>query len=322
MNRYDIKDCDPVLRNDVREKGDAFHLDVNETTFFKRQLEYVKTRTYDVKYKNLKAMQMIPISTEMNPGASSLVWYSFSQAGVAKIISDYAHDFPRVDVYATENTIKPYDLGDSYGYSIREVRQAAMAGQNLNSRRANTARRAIDEKMDNLAWFGDSDYNIPGFFNYPGITEYTVPNGAGGSKTWASKTAEEINADLIGITDAISVPTKGREEANQILLPRTQYNLAKNTKITDDKTVLMWFMDNNTGVMVDPLDELVGQGAGGTDRFMAYVKDAEHLEQQVPSPFEQLEVEKKGGEYVVPCMATYAGVTIYYPQSVAYGDGI
>ena len=81
-------------------------LDATETVFFKRQLEYVKSKTYDKKYKNLKSSTLIPISTEAPSGADFIVWYSFSKAGVAKIISDYANDFPRVDVYAEENQIK------------------------------------------------------------------------------------------------------------------------------------------------------------------------------------------------------------------------
>lgn len=313
-----------ALTMDSREKGDRFHLDASETAFFKRQLEYVKGRTYDVKYRNLKAQQFIPVSTEAPAGADYIIWYSYSKAGTAKIIADYAHDFPRVDVFATENQAKIYSMGDSYGYSIKEIRRAAMAGNNLDTRRANTARRAIEELFDRLAWYGDADFNIQGFFDYPGITEYTVPDGAGAAPEWSTKTPDEIIADLTGIMDSVSVPTNGREMVDTILLPREQYNLIKNTRMggSSDTTIYSFFTKNNPDVIIDVLDELAGIGAGGSDRYYAYVRDAEHLTQEIPQPFEQLEADKKGASWEVPCHAEFGGVQIYYPQSVAFGDEI
>lgn len=304
---------------------DIMKLDAGESAFFKRQLEYIKSRTYDVKYKNLKAKTLLPISSEAPAGADYIIWYSFDKVGQAKIIADYANDFPRVDVYATENQSKVKSLGDSYGYAIREIRRAQMAGVNLNDRRANTARRAIEELIDDLAWNGDSNFNIQGFLDYPGITEYTVPaDGTGSTKTWSTKTPDQIIRDLTGMRTAVSVPTKGREEINTILLPRTQFELIKNTRMTDgnSKTIFTFFMDNNPGITIEVLDLLASAGAGSTDRMMGYVRDPNNLTLELPQPFEQLEADKKGMEYIIPCHAEHGGVIIYYPQSVVYGDGL
>jgi hypothetical protein len=303
---------------------DIMKLDAGETAFFARQLEYIKSRTYDTKYKNLKAKMLLPVSSEAPAGADYIIWYSFSKAGQAKIIADYANDFPRVDVYATENQSKIKSLGDSYGYAIKEIRRAQMTGLDLNTRRANTARRAIEELIDNLAWNGDADFNIQGFLDYPGITEYTVPNGASTSPLWSTKTPDEIIKDLSGMKTAVSVPTNGREEIDTILLPRAQYNLIKDTRMTDGntKTIFTFFMDNNPGITIEVLDELAGAGAGATDRMMGYVRDPNNVTLELPQPFEQLEADKKGMEYVIPCHAEHGGVIVYYPQSVVFGDGI
>lgn len=298
-------------------------MDATETVFFKRQVEHVKSKTYDKKYRNLRSAQLIPISTEAPSGADYIIWYSFSKAGVAKVIADYATDFPRVDVYAEENQSKVKSIGASYAYSIKEIRRAQMAKVNLDTKRADTCRRANDELVDKLCWFGDTGFGIQGFFDYPGITSYTVPTGVGGIP-WSTKTGDEIIVDLTGIMSAVSVPTNGREEVDTILLPRTQYNLIKNQRMegNSDKTVLTFFLSNNPGVEVIAHDELAGQGAAGADRMMAYVRDADHLTQEIPQPFEQLEEEKKGMTYEIPCHSEFGGVLIYYPQSVAYGDGI
>ncbi len=302
---------------------DLMKLDAGETAFFLRQLEAVKTRTYDTKYKNLKAKLFLPTSSEAPSGADFIVWYSFSKAGQAKVIADYANDFPRVDVYAEENQSKIKSLGDSYGYALKEIRRAQMAGVDLNTRRANTARRAIEELIDDLAWNGDKAFNIQGFLDYPGITEYTLPDPGSGID-WASKTPDNIVADLTGLMSAVSVPTKGREEVNMILLPRTQFNQIKNTRMTDgnDKTIYTYFLTNNPGVQIEVLDLLSTAGTGSTTRMMGYTKDPNNVTLELPQPFEQLEQDKKGMEYVIPCHAEMGGIIVYYPQSVAFADGL
>jgi hypothetical protein len=303
----------------------AIRLDANETVFFKRQLEYIKGRTYDVKYKDLKAFDLFPVSSEAPSGATEITWRSFSQYGLAKIIADYAHDFPRVDVFGEENTIKIKDLGVSYGYSIKEIRRAMMSGFNLEERRANVTRRAVEEKMNSLALSGSTTDNINGFLDYPGITEYTVPStGTGSSQNWSDKTATQILTDLNGIVSAIVDGTSGKERPNVILLPLSQYTLIRNTRVGtySDVTIYQFFTQNNPDISIEWLSELSEAGDSSTDRFMAYTRDADHVTLEVPMMFEQLEEEKKGMEYVIPCHAEFAGVIVYYPLSVAYGDGI
>jgi hypothetical protein len=174
-------------------------LDANESVFFKRELEYVKSRTYDARYKQLKGLALIPISTEANAGATEITFRRYKGVGFAKIISDYAKDFPRVDVYGEEETCKVKGIGASYGYSIKEIRSSQMTRKRLDQRRAETARRAIDEKTNTIALLGDSAHNLQGFINYPGITEYTVPADGGASsnaKPWSGKTPEKLCGTL------------------------------------------------------------------------------------------------------------------------------
>jgi len=306
-------------------RKDPMRLDANESAYFKRQLEYVKSRTYDTQYQELKATQLLPVSTEVPMGANEITWRSFTGIGQAKIIADYAKDFPRVDVYGTENTVKLKDIGDAYGYSIKEIRQSQYAGARLDQRRANMARRAIDEKIDGIAWNGESDYNIQGFIDYPGVNEYSVPNGTAGTATWSTKTPDEIVADLSGIVSTIIEATNGKEMPDTILLPIAQYLLIANTRMTDgnDKTILRYFMDNNPFITrIEWISELDGAGASSADRFMCYKNSPDKLTLEIPNPFEQFPPQQQGLEYEIPCLATTAGIIVYYPLSIAFGDGI
>jgi len=301
-----------------------FRLDAAATAWFKRQVEYIRTKTYDTKYKKLMATEAIPVSTEVPSAARYITHYVFTKVGIARILSGYnSKDFPAVDTYATEVEKKVHDVGDKYSYNIRDIETAQMAGTNLDARRAALCKQANDERIDDLAWNGDSNYNINGFFDYPGITSYTLTTGTGGF-LWTQKTGDEIIFDLTNFMDAVNVPTNGREIVDTILLPRAQFNLIKNKRMEGNsiKTVYMFFKENNPGVEVMPINELDGAGAGGADRMMAYVRDPDHLVMDIPKPFTQSEPQQDGMEYNVFCISRYGGVTIFYPLSVAYSDGI
>lgn len=305
---------------------ESFRLDAGESAFFTRQLESIKTRTYDVKHSVLKATTLLPVSTEANSGATSITYRSYDAVGVAKIVADYAHDFPRVDVYGTEKSVKVKSLGAMYGYSIKEIRSAQMAGVPLDQRRANAARRAIDELVDKLAWVGDAAAGINGFVNYPGITEYTVvADGTGATKTWATKTPDQIVRDVTGLINSVISVTNGREIPDTLLLPISQYNIIANTRMTgnSDKTILTFILENSPYLRsVEWVTELTTAGAGGTARMMVYPRDPEHVTLEMPQMFEMFPPQPKAMEFEVPCHAETAGVIVYYPQSVAFGDGI
>jgi hypothetical protein len=301
-------------------------LDRGESLFFARELDRIKSQTYDVKLNELKALSLIPVSTDAGPAASTITFRRYDAFGFAKIISDYAHDFPRVDVYGEEETIKVHSLGISYGYNIMEIREAAMVpGRNLELRRATSARRAHDEKVNDLALKGDDVYKIQGLFRYPGVSEATIPSdGTGGSKAWNTKTEDQILRDLNLITDAVILPTFGREVPDTLLLPLDVYNFLASKRLGDNQiTLLKYILDNSPQIKrIEWLNELSGAGEDGVNRAIIGKFDADHITLELPQPFEQFDPLQNGMEYTVPCHSRCAGVIIYYPMAFAYVDGL
>jgi hypothetical protein len=303
----------------------AARLDQGEQVFFDEQLTLVKARTYDVIHKDLKALTLLPVSTEQDDAAEHIEYRSYDQVGMAKIVSDYANDFPRVDTLGTKKSVQVHSLGDSYGYSIQEIRRAARANFNLDARRAMAARRGIEEKQDHIAWFGDQKAGLNGFINAEGITEYVAANGAGGGKAWSGKTADEILADVVGIITAAPESTNGKEVPDTLILPLALYNKLAYTPYGDnrDKTLLTFIRDNYpTLTRIEWVQDLVGAGAGKTNRVMAYTRDPMKVEVQIPLRLEQLPPERKGMEYSVICHQRTAGTIVYYPMSVVFCDGL
>jgi hypothetical protein len=304
----------------MNQTKNPLHLDAAESSYFEAELKHVKAQTYDVIRKDLKAVQLIPVSSEANAGAEFIAYRSFDAVGVAKIVSDYSKDFPRVDSFGTEKQVKVKSLGDAYGYTIQEIRRSQMENKRLETRRAMAARRAIDELQDKIGWFGDAASGLKGLINADNISEYAPAAGL-----WTAKTPQAILKDVAGIITAAPLSTNGKEVPDTLIMPLSLYNILAYTPIGDnaDKTILKFIRDNYpTITRIEWVNELAGAGAGGTNRIMAYTRDPMKLTLEIPQPFEQFPAQQKGLEYEVICHQRTAGVIVYFPQSVVFADGL
>ncbi len=305
-------------------------LDAGETFFFSRELEYIKSKSYDIEFPEMKAFKHIPISTEAGEGAQSITYAQFEETGFARIIESYADDLPRADIRGKEYTSPVKSVGVSYGYSVQEIRAAIYVGRSLTQRQANAARRANDQKINRLAWFGDDTYRILGLINNTNIPANFVANTGSGSTTqWVNKTPDQILIDMNSVTNSISAVTKGVEMPNTLLLPIPQYTLIASTprSSVSDTTILEYFIQNNPFVTtVDWVPELTGAGPVvddvATDIFIVFDKNPDKLTMEIPMPFTQYPPQERGLEFVVPCESRYGGIIIYYPLSLTIGEGI
>ncbi|HCU25445.1 MAG TPA: DNA-binding protein [Deltaproteobacteria bacterium] len=302
----------------------AQRLDANEQIFFARELESIKAKTYDIRYPALKCRELIPVSFEAGSGAKSITYRQYDQMGMAKIIANPGADLPRADIAGKEFTSPVHPLGDSYGWSLFDIRAAIRAGVPLQQRKANAAKRAMLQAENEIAFFGDSEYGLPGLFNNPNIPSDSVPNdGAGSLTTFASKTADQILRDMNKCVSDVFTNTNGVEMANTLIMPPAQYALIKAKRVPDlSTTVLKHFLETNPGVSVEWCNEAKGAGPIGVDIMMAYDRNPDKLTLEIPTDFEQLPVEARGIEFIVNCIQTIGGVIIYYPLAFNIAEGI
>lgn len=300
-------------------------MDASEGILFERQLEFVAAQTYDYRMRELVARTLVPKYNAISQNAATFTWRSYSKVGVAKLIAAYSDDLPRADVQGEENTSILKDVGASYGYNIREMRQAQEAGYQLPAMKAEAARQAIEEKINSILLFGDTAHGLYGLLNQPNATLYTIPNGADASPNWEDKTGREIMADMLGIQTNQVTLTSGAEKPDTILLPLVSYNLIATEPYSDnsDATVLETFLRISPYVKkVIPVHGLETAGAGATRRMVSYRMAADAVGALIPQEFEQLDPEQHNLEFVVDCLARTGGVVAFYPLSISYGDDI
>ena len=303
------------------------HLDANESVFFARELEFIKSRSYDKKYADIKARALIPISNEADAWADAIVYESYDQVGFAKMIAGYSDDLPRADVAGTQFINPVKSLGASYAYNVMEIRKSTARNKNLPQRKANAAKRAILQYENTLAFLGDTATGLKGFLNHPNIPTVTIPNdGTGATITWSTKTPAQILRDMHLIANTVVSQSKGVEKPDTLLLPIDSFLLVSSTPWStsnDGKTILAVFLEQNQYIKnVDWLNELTTAGAGSTKRMIAYRRDPEALTMEIPQDFEQFDPQPRNLEFVVPCHSRFGGVLMYYPLSAARGDGI
>lgn len=296
------------------------NLDAAESAFLMRELEHIKSKTYDKVYPELMARKLIPVSSDAGPGAEAITYRMFDSVGVAKLVADYATDLPKADAHGEEKTSPVRSLGVAYGYSLQEIRAARHANRPLTDKKASAARRAFEQALDDIAALGNAESGLKGLLNHPNVPVGTL------AAPWEGKTPEEIVADISQQVGAIRDLTNGVESGPfTILLPDKQYTQIATTQnsTASDVTILEFVLKSNPWVAeIAPWWRLKGAGAGGTDRMVIYTRHPDKLTLEIPQDFEQLNIQEKSLYYEVPCHGRIGGVIWYYPLSARYVDGI
>ena len=304
-------------------------MDADGAFFFQRQLESIKARSYDVRYAELKARMLFPVSNEGGQGITSITYRTYDQSGAAKIINAYADDLPRADVAGKETTIPVRSVGISYGYNLDEIQSSQLTGASLDQRRANAARRSNEQVVNDVAFFGDTTSGLPGLFSNPNIPTGAVVNPGSGT-AWVNKTPDEILFDVNDLFADIFETTKMVEQGNTLLLPATQWSYIMSTpRATNSDTTIGQYLAQNSPYLnsvddIMPVNECAAANNPllGADAMVAYDRNPDKLQLEIPVELEMLPVQQKNLEFVIPGRSRLGGLNIYYPLSLAIATGI
>ena len=305
------------------------------SVFFARELDYVKSQSYDVLYPEFTALGLFPISSEADAGAETITYYTYDKQGLAKIIDNYSTDLPRADVTGKPSVARVESIGASYGYSIQEMRASRMAGKSLDVRKAEAAHYAIDNKTNKIAWKGDADYGLLGILSTAqNIPLYTIQAGATSGKTkWTEKTADEILMDVNGMYAQVARVTKNVERPDTLCLPADVYMDLSMRRIPDSDETVLSFLEKHSPyvknfVNAAELDSDAietnpyAAASNGQGVALLFTNNPRKLTLENPLVFTQHPVQPKNLEMEVPCESRTAGVIVYYPLSALIAVGV
>lgn len=323
----------PVMQAVMVSEGCRFDSVDAASVFFARELDHVKSKSYDVQYPELTALNLFPITHEADAGAETVTYYTYDKSGMAKIIDNYSTDLPRADVTGQPNTAQVRSVGTSYGYSVQEMRASRMAGKSLDSRKGEAARFQNDNTVNKIAWAGDAAHGILGVLSAgQNIPLYTVPEGAKGSTAWVDKTPDEILADVNGMAAQVSRTTKHVERPDTLCIPADAYMDISTRRLGETgETVLSWILSKSPYIKnIVPASELnhdskeTNPYAAANDAGVAFLfkNDENKLGLEIPMPYMQHQLQVKNLETVIPCESRCAGMIVYYPMSCLIAVGV
>lgn len=320
----------------MASEGTRFDSAEDASVFFARELDHVKAQSYDVEYPELTALHLFPQTSDADPGAETITYYTYDKTGLAKIIDNYSTDLPRADVTGKPSFAKIKSIGDSYGYSAQEMRASRLAGKSLDARKGESARYQIDALTNKIAWCGDEESGLMGVLSEgQNIPMYAIAAGKdSGEASWLKKTADEILTDVNGMARQVAKITKNVERPDTLCVPADVFMDISTRRIPETSTTVLAFIQEHApyikevvstaeldadSIETNPYAKSDNTGAGVAFLFK---NDVRKLSLENPMPFYQYPLQVEKLETIIPCEARTAGVIVYYPLSALIAVGV
>lgn len=303
----------------------AYAMSFNDAgvAFYISQLTNLEAKVYETLYPDIIFDQLVPVDTSDPEWIDQVAYMSFNAVTMAKFIAANGRDLPQSDIDASISYIPVGYAGNSYGYSLEELRKAAAMRIPLDATKARITYRGARQFQQQIAFFGDASRNMYGLFNHPNVP---LDNS---TINWNTATGPEMVAALNSLLIKVWNQSNTRHVANTLLLPTTIWSIISSKRMDTgtDTTVLEFFRRNNnsTGVTGQPLDIravlwLNTAGTGGVPRMMAYEKNQDNLTMRMPIPWRSLPPQATALRLEVPCEMKLSGTEFRYPLSAAYRD--
>jgi hypothetical protein len=300
--------------------------------FLRTAQNYIEPGIYARQYPDFQYRELVPVDNSAPDWTTAIDFFSMGDdVGQAREVSADGDDIPFVDFKLDSGNSRVFMAGIGYRYNLQELAHAQANGIRLESDRADAARRKYELFVDNVAFLGRPKLGMTGLLNATSVTALTAANGASGTATWMTKTADEILADVNSVLSVIFTASNGIEQANTLLLDQDRYALiaTKRLDATMTTTVLEHIQRANiytqrTGLplTIRAVFGLETAGAGGTNRLAAYRRSPDVVKIHIPMPLRWLQAEQRLLKFEVPGIFRLGSVEIRRPGAVRYLDGI
>lgn len=250
-------------------------------------------------------------------------------SGSSPVQAGGSNGLPIVQANLEKGLYKAHTFAAALRVMWVDMQKANYIGRSLDQLLQDGMRMAYDKHMDQNVYTGMEEYGSTGLVNNPDVTETSVTGG-----TWASKTKEQILADINSALTAVWEAAEYDEDAmpNHILLPYEQYTYIMNTMVTDlaTETIMDYVLKNNVAakngrsLYIGATRWCKGAGTGGTDRMVVYVNHERFLQVEELVPLARVMSQPNATEfcYDTAYAANLSEVELFYPQTMAYFDGI
>lgn len=302
-------------------------LDEDLALFFQRQLTALVTKTQNRVYPELKIANgdVVPVKDFPELRLKENVEIAeFDLYGIAKVIADYATDFPTVGAVVRRQTYAIKDIGAKTLWSWKELQQSRAENVPLEAKRMEALRTATDRKMNVVGYEGDADFGLPGIFTSQ------IPRQTAASTFAGAATPDALKAIIDVAVRTVKSNTNSTTTPAMVVLPQVQLDILGDTmrSTNSDITVLQAIKDAQAakGISLEFVEDnnLKGKGTNGEDCMLILPYDEEKLcfgvamDFTIPPELTQW----TGAQYIVHSLARILGIMAYEPLSALIVEGI
>lgn len=332
--RLDAAEVDRIYNAMIVHRAELYgadRLDANETMILEHQLEQMRARSVDVQRPEFKARRLVPVTSEIDPGAESWAYSIWDRAGMAKVVANYADDIPKVAMFAKKYTHTIESIALGYEWSWLDLLRTARAGVPLRARKADAVRTGFESKIDEIAAIGIKETGLTGLLNSANVPQINAaPPATGLSSAWggADKKPPEVLADLIAMEDAIISTTKGVLSPDTLVLPLAQYRYITRTPLytvapaNPTDTILKVFLEQSQSVRNVDWWHFAATADGGNPRAVMYPRNPSVVHLEIPQEQQELPPQHKNLSFEINSVGRIGGVAFEYPLGAVYMDGI
>lgn len=262
---------------------------------FPRDFEFVRQKIYEEERQPLSAMEHFPIDTSVPLGARSHTVRRRLGSGTARIVRGGDSFIPRAGSLYKEQSFGVAYIVCGAGQNFFEELTQSFANMNSHQHDLSEARRLVDERINEIYWFGDQASNLPGILTYPDLAKTILPlaydEDAAGFGTTYTKKDLVVQLQDLGSTPRIRSGTKFKP--NRLLVSPAMMSFLTSRKHEDnggtDSSMLKYFIENNSLQIreIGEAPELSGIGPDGEDGVLFYADNADAVQLQMiqaPTP--------------------------------------
>jgi hypothetical protein len=283
--------------------------------FLSRQLEQRLPGVYGKKYPTLQFANgtLLPATADLEVGAESVIEEVSDTLGKSEIVSDYTDEIPYADAYITQNKFPVVVRAVAIRYSVRELAAAQKGNRNIRGMREMSARRVLEEGVNQLAAFGAP--GISGMLNDP-----SVPLANDSTAVYTVDADALVNFFSTNVAKIVS-DSNMAEAPDTIVLPVTLHERMTNLRLPNSPhTVKSFILENSMWIKnIIPANELsaanlqaFGIGDGTKDRILIYPRNPETV-QRLFEPLTILPPQLNNLTYRVIMLAASTGAIFHYP---------
>lgn len=216
-----------------------------------------------------------------------------------------------------------------------DLQRGNVTGRSLEQIYDDGIRLDFDKHMDQNTYLGFSELGTYGIINNPNVTATTAAaTGTGDATTWATKTPDQILADVnTAITSAWAAAGYDNSAIpNHILIDPQNFAYIVSHKVSDagNISILEFLYQNNIArtkgvdLFIGECKFCVGAGTGSKNRMVVYCNDRKFLSMDLAQPLSRVMTNPntRNATYDSLYMANVGIPKVKYTQPILYVDGI